>query len=191
MSGRPTTRRLDPDRLAAVAALVEPPEGVDAPGATAALERINRLAAALVGAPVSLTSLVTEDSQVFASQVGVDGPWQDGTPLTHSFCQHVVEDDAPLVVSDARTDARLAENLAIGDLGVIAYCGVPMRTHAGEVVGSFCVIDGEPRVWTDQELELVRDLASLAANELLRRSDGVVGDPELVAEIRRAETREK
>ena len=57
------------------------------------------------------------------------------TPLSHSFCQYVVEDGAALVVEDAREDERLASNLAISDLGVIAYAGYPIRTRDGDVLG--------------------------------------------------------
>ncbi len=132
------------------------------------LDRITRLATALLGTPVSLVSLVDFDRQVFVSQAGLPEPWaaQGETPLTHSFCQHVVSDDAPLVVSDARLDPRLQDNMAIGDLNVVAYCGVPLRNSDGLTLGSFCVIDGEPRVWTEADIESVRDLAGLVQVEL-------------------------
>lgn len=130
--------------------------------------RITRLATALLGVPVSLVSLVDADRQFFAASQGLPEPWASArqTPLSHSFCQHVVADEAPLVVTDARLDPRLADNLAIRDLDVVAYCGVPLTTAAGHVLGSFCVIDDEPRRWTTDELAVVRDLAGLVRSEL-------------------------
>ena len=175
----------DPDRLAAVRELLQPPDGEDAPGSKFSLERINRLATALLGVPVSLVSLVDDDRQIFAAQVGVEEPWTEGTPLSHSFCQHVVEDDAPLVVDDAREDDRLRENLAIPDLDVVAYCGVPIRTAGGRVVGSFCVIDSDPREWSDEEVQLVEDLAQLATSELVRRT-AQSNDEQLATVLRRS-----
>ena len=74
------------ERLAAVtrtALLDTPPEE--------AFDRLTRMAARLLGAPVSLITLVTEDRQFFKSATGLPEPWASrrGSPLTHSFCRHV------------------------------------------------------------------------------------------------------
>jgi GAF domain-containing protein len=90
-----------------------------------AFERLSRLAVALLDVPVSLVSLVGEDRQFFAGQVGLPEPWASyrETPLSHSFCQHVVNQDEPLIVEDARSDPLVSDNLAVGELGVVAYAG--------------------------------------------------------------------
>lgn len=123
-------------------------------------DRFTRLAARLLGCPVSLFSLVDRDRQFFKSSVGLESPWKERrqTGLQHSFCQHVVTSGAPLIVSDARNDDRVCDNLAIRDLGVIAYLGVPVRSADGSVLGSFCVIDGGPRHWTDEDRAALEDL---------------------------------
>jgi PAS domain S-box-containing protein len=140
---------------------------LDADSATS-LDRLTRLATRLVQAPVALVSLVDADRQVFVSSVGLDEPWasRGQTPLSHSFCQYVVIDRAPLVIADARTDGRLCGNLAIPDLNVIAYAGFPLRSPDGQVLGSFCAIDGQPRQWTVTEVEILRDLADTAESEI-------------------------
>lgn len=94
---------------------------------------------------VALVSLVDGERQFSKSRVGVD---LTETPLSHSFCQHVVGDAAPLVVADARRDPRLRENLAIDALGVVAYCGVPLTGSDGYTLGSFCAVDDSPREWS-------------------------------------------
>ncbi|MCD5316418.1 sensor histidine kinase [Kineosporia babensis] len=131
------------------------------------LDRLTRLAARLLNAPVVLVSLVTGERQVFVSQLGLPQPWSEAgeTALTHSFCQHVVDNDAPLVISDAREDSVLRSNLAIPDLGVISYAGMPIRLD-DSTYGSFCAIDGEPREWTRQELDILEDLAAAVASEI-------------------------
>ncbi|MBV9592481.1 MAG: SpoIIE family protein phosphatase, partial [Actinobacteria bacterium] len=95
-------------------------------------------------------------------------PWQSDrqTPLTHSFCQYVVRDGRPLVIEDARLDERLRDNLAITDLGVVAYAGFPLRDATGQVVGSLCAIDTQPRGWTPAQLSILEDLAHAASTEL-------------------------
>lgn len=163
MTARGSDRVARPARLAALRRA-----GVLDLSGDSRLERISRLATALLGTPVSLVSLVDDERQVFVAQVGLAEPWasRGGTPLSHSFCQHVVADDAPLVVTDARQDDRVRDNPAITELDVVAYCGVPLRTVDGHTLGSFCVIDDQPRQWTPEEVALVGDLAALAQTEL-------------------------
>jgi hypothetical protein len=133
-----------------------------------ALDRIARMAADLLNAPVALVSLVDADAQVFGGCVGIAEPWatRRGTPLSHSFCQHAVASREPLVVSDAREDPVLRENLAIRDLDVIAYAGIPLIDSAGHVLGTLCVIDHEPRTWSRQQLRVLQDLATSALSEI-------------------------
>jgi GAF domain-containing protein len=76
-----------------------------------------------------------------------------------------------VIVSDARKDERLLDNLAIRDLGVIAYLGVPLITREGHAVGTLCVIDHEPRIWTSDETSLVKDVAAAVVTEITLRGD--------------------
>lgn len=144
------------------------------------LGHLTDIATRAIGAPVALVSLVTPSSQVFAGMTGLTG-WaaeERETPLSHSFCQFVVVDESNLVIQDARRDPRLRDNLAIRDLGVIAYLGVPVRGAGGEVLGSFCVIDGEPREWSAEDVVFVETLADAASLAIQRqtRFDGLMAD---------------
>src|SRR5687768_14398782 len=156
-----------PERLAALVA-----EGLVDGGPEPVFDRFARVAARVADTPVALVSLVTEDRQYFAGMFGVGQPWADAreTPLSHSFCQHVVANGAPLVVEDARTDPVLCSNLAIVDLDVIAYAGFPIVTLDGHVLGSLCAIDDTPRTWDPAHLDALDDLAVLIGNEIERRS---------------------
>lgn len=131
-------------------------------------DRLTRLATRILNAPVSLVSLVDENRQFLKSQVGLPEPYATirETPLTHSFCQHTVATNAPLVVTNAREHPLVYDNLAIDDLNVIAYAGIPLVTSSGEVIGSFCVIDSQPRIWKDSEIEILSDLAKSVMTEV-------------------------
>jgi PAS domain S-box-containing protein len=151
------------ERLAAVnstALLDTPPEE--------AFDRLTRMAARLLGAPVSLLTLVTEDRQFFKSATGLAEPWASrrGSPLSHSFCRHVALSGLPLVVEDTRRHPLLRSNPAVRELGWIAYAGVPLATHQGYVLGAFSVVDGMPRLWSDRDVALLQDLAACAASEI-------------------------
>ncbi|MBU2665999.1 PAS domain S-box protein [Actinoplanes bogorensis] len=157
---------LSPGRIRALRAtgLLEV-EGVDA------LDRLTKLAARMLDAPTALVSLVDTDRQRFPSAYGLSGELEETrqTPLSHSYCKHVVEDSAPLVVADARLDERLRDNPAIADYNAIAYAGIPLHSPDGHVLGSFCVMDTQPRTWTPDNLDVLRDLAEAAESEVALR----------------------
>lgn len=133
-----------------------------------ALNRYARIASRALAAPVSLVSLVDAERQFFAAAHGLEAPWSERrqTPLSHSFCQHVVNERSALVVEDARNDERVCDNLAIKELNVAAYAGVPLKDADGNVLGSFCVIDEQPRSWAPDDLKLLRFLADAVAEEI-------------------------
>src|SRR3954454_2304295 len=153
----------DPVRLAALRATAlldsEPEEGFD---------RLTSLASRVLDVPVALVSLVDEDRQFFKSCIGLPEPWSSrrGTPLSHSFCQHAVASGEPLVIEDARDHPLVHDNLAIRDLDVIAYAGVPLVTSDGAVLGRFCAIDSQPRSWSDADMAFVREMAASAMTEI-------------------------
>ena len=142
-------------------------------------DRLTRLASKIVDAPVSLISLVDDHRQFFKSQYGAPEPvaTERQTPLSHSFCQYVVSSGEMLNVTDAREDALLHDNGAVADMDVISYLGFPLTLADGHTIGSFCVIDHKSRVWTDNEREIIAELAR-----------GVMTEIELRQQVR--ETRE-
>ena len=183
MSGPSSPGAGDPARLAALRAtglLDTPPEEV--------FDRLARLAAAALGTPVGLVTLVDQERQFFKSCVGLAEPWatRRETPLSHSFCRHAVESEAPLLVGDAREDPRFRGSPALPDLGVVAYAGVPLVTSEGHALGTLCVMDALPRRWGERDVAVLSDLASSAVTEielrtLLRRRETEHGE-ELRAE---------
>lgn len=137
----------------------------------AVFDRFAEMVRAVLDVPVALVSLVGSDRQFFPGACGLADPWASDrqTPLSHSFCQHVVASASPLVVVDAREDPRVKDNLAIDDLGVVGYAGMPLTDADGQVLGSLCAIDTVPRVWTDRELSLLEDLAAACSDSLRLR----------------------
>ncbi len=145
------------------------PDRTSSPAASdPSLERFARLVRSLLGVPVALVTLVSADEQVFPGALGLPEPWQTtrSTPLSHSFCQHVVLSREPLVIADAREHPLVRDNLAIPDLGVVAYAGHPLVGADGDVVGSLCAIDTEPRHWTTEHLAALADLAEACSTQL-------------------------
>ncbi|WP_417210681.1 HWE histidine kinase domain-containing protein [Antarctobacter sp.] len=143
---------------------------MDGPG-PGAHQRAARLAARLLDVPVSLVTFVDDVRQYFSAHVGLEGDvaCESGTALSHSMCQFVVKTHEPLIVTDARQDARVSDNGAVRDMGVVAYLGVPIRSPDGHVLGSFCVIDRKPRDWHDDDVAHMVDLAAMIESDLRLR----------------------
>ena len=143
----------DSERLATLqrtALLDTPPEE--------AFDRLTRLATTLLRVPVALVSLVDGDRQFFKSSVGLPEPLASlrQTPLTHSFCKFAVASREPLIVSDARLDPNFVQHPAVSELGLVAYAGIPLISSQGHALGAFCVVDGQPHDWTEEDIEVLR-----------------------------------
>ena len=135
-----------------------------------AFDRLTRLATTLLRVPVALVSLVDGNRQFFKSCVGLPEPLASlrQTPLTHSFCKHVVASGEPLILSDIR-HSSFKDDPSVFGLGEMAYTGIPLTTTEGQTLGSFCVVDTRPREWTDEEIETLRSLASSVMTEIAAR----------------------
>jgi GAF domain-containing protein len=111
--------------------------------ASESFDRVTRLAAAAIGVPIVLMSLVDERRQWFKSRVGLEAT---ETLRDISFCTHAVAQRRPLVVADALKDERFATNpLVIGEPKIRFYAGVPLYTHDEQAIGTLCAIDRQPR----------------------------------------------
>ncbi len=137
-------------------------------------DKHTRLVCDHILAPVALVSFVQEelDRQFFKSQIGLTGEWAERrqTPLSHSFCQFVKRDNRPLIIEHAPTDARVCDNLAIPDLGVNAYLGVPIHGPDDQAMGALCAVDTKPRSWSQSDVRYMQDVASCVTDQINLRA---------------------
>jgi PAS domain S-box-containing protein len=129
----------------------------------APVDGLVRLAARSVVAPVGLLTLVDDERMHVVGRHGLppDLARVDAAPATSSFCQFVVSENSPLVVSDAREDPLLRDLGARHSYGVTAYLGQPVHDAAGHTLGAVCVTDSVPRHWTDDDVTAVAECAGL------------------------------
>ncbi len=126
-------------------------------------------AASLVcGTPISLISLIDADRQWFKANMGLPGVTE--TPRDAAFCAHVVLGDDLMEVPDATQDPRFHDNpLVSGNPHIRFYAGMPLRMPGGEIVGTLCVIDREPKHLDETQKSVLRLLASAAQSALQQR----------------------
>lgn len=119
-----------------------------------------RLAASVTGAPVSTISLLDDKRAWFKSARGLP-PGLREVPLDIATCAHVLDCKAGvLVIPDATQDLRTARSpLVTGEFGMRFYAGAALRAPTGEVLGSLCVMDREPRSPEPALIEALEDLA--------------------------------
>ena len=150
-----------PSRLAALhnTGLLETPEDERFDGFT-------RLAAQILAVPTVVISLVDAERQYFKSVASLNGGVPHGwNPLSATFCQDVVVGREPLMVPDAEK-----EPLASGrPVGARAYAGVPLINDEGQVLGTLCAMDHQPRLWTARDIDTLTALGSAVLSEIQRR----------------------
>ncbi len=138
-----------------------------------AYDALTRVAATALDVPVVLVSLVDDKGQFFQGMTGLLGEIATcrSTPLSHSFCRHVVESGAVLCIVDARVHPLVSDNPVVEELGVVGYLGVPLTTSTGHCLGSLCAITHSPRDWTPADESTLRDLAHVVINDLELRAE--------------------
>lgn len=131
-----------------------------------AFERLTQLARDLFDVPMALVSLVDEERQWFKSHPGL--PICE-TSREVSFCAHAIAADTPLVIEDAQSDPRFADNpLVTGKPHLRFYAGHPLRPSDSLAVGTLCLISDRPRAFSTRDRQLLASLAG-QVDELLRQ----------------------
>lgn len=126
-------------------------------------DRITRLACKLFDVPIALVSLVADQCQWFKSAQGLTA---GETPREISFCGHAILGEGSLVVPDASADARFSDNpLVTGPPRIRFYAGHPVE-YRGRKLGTLCLIDDKPRLFSMSEREDLVSMALWVQNEI-------------------------
>ncbi len=127
-------------------------------------DRFTRLARRVFQAPVAAISLIDEDRQWFKSKLGLA---VEATPRELSFCAHTILEEQGLIVPDTLEDVRFSANpLTIGEPNIRFYAGYPISLNNQLAVGTLCIMDTQPRPFTEVDLQLLVDLARMVEDEM-------------------------
>jgi phosphoribosyl 1,2-cyclic phosphodiesterase/DNA-binding response OmpR family regulator len=126
--------------------------------------RYTRIAAALFKVPYALVSIVDEDRQWFKAKHGTD---IEQTPRDVSFCAHAIHHPDVMVVNDALSDSRFGDNPTVnGPPNVRFYAGTPLKLPSGHAIGTLCILDDRPRIFSEEDRARLADLGGLLEREL-------------------------
>ncbi|WP_215113592.1 EAL domain-containing protein [Exiguobacterium sp. s63] len=126
-------------------------------------DRISRLIAQTFQMPVAFISIMTTDQQWFKSCVGID---LESAHLKREWtlCNRVVTSERPVVIEDVAAEAIESDSPWLGRIGF--YAGVPLRTKQGHVIGTLCVVDGQARTFTEENLRTLETFTHWVMTEI-------------------------
>lgn len=157
----------DAERLEEIASL-----GLLSSDVDPVLQDVAARAAAELGMPVSLVSVVLDEALHVAASHGIEGLWLSetrGHPVEWSFCATSVRTRDAFVVDSATTHPEQKANPLVTQDGVRCYAGVPLISSRGFVLGNLCVVGLEERTFGEAELAILRRLAGEAVRRIEER----------------------
>ncbi|MBP2462647.1 MULTISPECIES: sensor domain-containing diguanylate cyclase [unclassified Rhizobium] len=157
------------ERLLSVRALIS----ADGPS-TPELEALVKLAKDVFTTPYAAVNIVDADWHRVACQVGIR---TSECPRDISICSRVVFDNEVVVVPDLARHPELRDlPYVLGEPGFRSYAGAPVALEPGLPVGAFCLLDTEPREFSDREIANLMHFAEVASGLLrLQKANHVMG----------------
>ncbi|MBO4249105.1 GAF domain-containing protein [Halomicrobium sp. IBSBa] len=137
------------------------------------VDRLLSIGQSVLGTDYGALSSRAGDEYVFEVVRDPTGDTQPGdrVSLDETNCERAIVTEETLVLEDIARDApELAERAGYTDDGIACYLGTPVVVE-GEVYGTFCFYDREPRAepFSDWEIALVELLGNWVSYEQERR----------------------
>ncbi|WP_203294065.1 GAF domain-containing protein [Luteirhabdus pelagi] len=134
----------------------------------AVLDEFAHIASMICKTPISLITLLDTEDQHFISKKGIP---INSTRREDSFCRHAMDDPNQILeIEDSWHDARFKDNpLVLNDPNIRFYAGAPLVTPSGNMLGTLCVIDTEPRKLDSEQRKVLQSLSKRAMEYLNRQ----------------------
>ncbi len=127
-------------------------------------------AALACSVPIARIGLVDARRVWFKAGVGLEG--LDELPRDEAFCSYAILQPGIFEVEDASADPRFCDLPAVaGPVGLRFYAAANLCLSGGQIVGTLCVMDVQPRRLTQGQKDVLTQLAKATVHALeLRRS---------------------
>jgi GAF domain-containing protein len=132
--------------------------------------KLAALAAKIFNMPIALISFVDSERVFFKANVGMEGT--QNVERGVSFCSLAILDKDVTVVDQPLNDVcTLANPLVTGSFGLRFYAGAPIITPNGYCIGTLCIVDKKQRYITEDQKDLLADIASIVMDYVLVRAN--------------------
>ncbi len=126
-------------------------------------DEITALATKIFEVPIAIISLVDHNRIWFKSSFGLD---TEEIPRSPGLCSSAILSDDVYIVEDARKDPRTMCNpLVAGIMGLQFYAAAPLKSTEGYNLGTFCIIDKNPRLLNAKESLMLLQLSRIVMEQ--------------------------
>jgi len=129
------------------------------------------LAARIFSLPISLIAVVDEEQVHYAANFGMPG--NDVQSREEALCSTAILHDKAVVYKDLSTEQEAlitAQAMQAAEQNQLRfYAAAPLRMPDQRSVGTLCIIDRQPRVFTMQEQHVLEELAALVSEAVVTR----------------------
>ena len=128
------------------------------------LDDLVALASQICETPIAVISMLEGDRIWFKSRVGIA---MIIAPIDRSLCKQVLCQNELIVVPDTHLREELRGHpIFHGARPIRFYAGLPLRGSSGEVFGTFCVMDHQPREIAEEQRNALWRFARLAVERI-------------------------
>jgi len=129
-------------------------------------ERLTSLITSHFDINVAFVGLVDSHEERFVACEGAN--WRT-VSREDSICTHTILTDDVMVVEDIQNDPRFAAVDRLKEPDIQSYAGARITDGEGNALGAVCCIDGEPRSYTQAEVDDLRRFADEVEEQLALR----------------------
>lgn len=135
-------------------------------------EELVRLTARIFNLPISLISLVAEEEVTYMANRGLPG--RVSQPRAEALCNLVVQQHKVVIFTDLLQEAQATQLneptlAAVQASSLRFYAGTPLLLPDQRAIGTLCVLDHQPRRFSEDEQAVLTCLARVVAQTLVVR----------------------
>lgn len=128
-------------------------------------KHIAAIASRMFNVPIALVNFVDRGQVIVKGNVGLEGT--NTVSRGDSLCSlAILRNDVTVFESAGTEPCLLANPMVSGEFGLQFYAGAPLTTSDGYNIGALCVIDKEPRKFSEADQKMLESLAAIVIEEV-------------------------
>ena len=133
----------------------------DIPGSEGVLNSLALLATQIFDVPIALVAIVESNKVIYKGNVGMESITEAAREV--SLCSLAILNNDVTVFQNALEEKCLGRNpLVTGNFHLRFYAGAPLKTDDGYNIGTICLVDKKPRIFSSDDCLKLEGLAATA-----------------------------